>query len=478
MKLQQRLLPQQILLMRLLQIPSEDLENTIKEEIEKNPLLEDDSHENGQTENDETRENDNDSDFDASFEEIYDDYDDYYLTRQPQHRSDDYDDSYRESNISSGTSFHALLQEQLSVKPLTERQQFIGNELIGYIDESGYMTRDLGSLVDDFAFNRNFETTEEEVGQVLKIIQSLEPAGVAARNLQECLSLQLRHMPGTEKAVKDAVNVIDRHFDSFAKKHYEKICKSLNLSKKELSNAIEVIISLNPKPGMGFAESEHEMTLVPDFIVSRDGDELSFSLNGKNVPSLHLSKYYMDILRDISQSQKISREQRETMNFIKANADSANAFIEAIQLRYNTLESTMAAILNYQKDYFMSGNINLLRPMLLKDIATITGFDISTVSRVVTKKYVQAPFGTFLLKELFSNAMSSDDGEDVATITIKQILKDVVEKEDKTSPLTDDELRILLQEKGFNIARRTVAKYRESMDIPVGRLRKKLKNND
>lgn len=464
--------------MRLLQIPSEDLEKTIKEEIEKNPLLEDETPQDREPE--EIRENsesENDGELDINPEDLYDDYDDYYLTRQQQQRGDDEDGSYRENNISDGASFHAQLLEQLSMRNLTERQMFIGNELIGYIDESGYITRDLYSLVDDFAFNRNFETTEEEVAQVLKIVQSLEPAGIGAQNLQECLSIQLHRMQA-EKSVEIAVQVIDKHFDAFAKKHYEKICKLMDISEDELSDAIGIIVKLNPKPGLGFAESEREMTLIPDFIVSHDGDRLSFSLNSRNVPSLHLNRHYMDLLREISGCFQLSREQRETVNFIKSNADSANAFIEAIKQRYNTLESTMAAILDYQKDYFLSGNINLLRPMLLKDIATATGFDISTISRVVTKKYVQTHFGTFLLKDLFSNAMSGDDGEDVATRTIKQILKEVVEKEDKTSPLTDDELRAILQEKGFNLARRTVAKYRESMDIPIGRMRKKLKNDD
>ena len=471
--MRQRLTRQQVLVSRLLGLSSENLEQEIKKEVEENPFLEEIIEDTTPT-----TQSDNDSDSypddlidpnDENYTRSIYDYDDY---RSARNRSDDSDGTTFQQ--ADETSFQTSLLEQLRLRPLTERQMTIGTELIGNIDESGYITHSIGVIVDDLAIRRHLETTEEEVEEVLQIIQTFEPAGVGARNLQECLSIQLHRKDDSDTdsdILSNAIAVVDKYFDDLTSRRFEKICRQMEISEEELQKAVQMIRSLNPRPCDG--SDSTAQTIIPDFYITRQGDHLSFSINERNLPKLRKDTAFIERLQDEASRQNAT-QQRETQQFIDKHTDDADIFISAVEQRYHTLHQVIAAILKRQHDYFISGDIADLKPMLQKDIAEDTGLDISTVSRVVNQKYAHTEHGVILLKELFSNAMAKDDGSDVTTKAIKEELKKIVESEDKTNPLSDEELRTLLQQKGFTMARRTVAKYREQLEIPTARLRKEL----
>jgi len=492
-KLLQKLSPQQILLMKLLQIPTVGLEQRIKQEIEDNPALEMEEPETVDT-LDKTEELKNDEisdEFSDNGDEVEDyakedDYDlEDYMNTSDDDDFPDYslkannyskDDEPRNIPFASGTSFHDYLISQLGLRNLDEKKYNIGVYIIGNLDDSGYLQRSLDAIVDDMAFTQNISTTVEEVEEVLKIIQDFEPLGVGARNLKECLLIQLRKKmeenPSAE--VELAIRIISRYFNEFTKKHYDKIIKKAEITEDELKKAIDEVLKLNPKPGNSLSETtKTNHYIIPDFTVTNNNGELELTLNSWNMPELHVSRTYGEMLSDLSKGKK-SKKQKEAFSFIKRKVDSARWFIEAIRQRQNTLLNTMEAIVDYQKEYFLTGDETKLRPMILKDIAEKIDMDISTVSRVANSKYVQTDFGTFLLKNFFSESMTKENGEEVSTREIKKILSNIIEAEDKKKPLTDDRLAQLLKEKGYNVARRTIAKYREQLGIPVARLRKEL----
>lgn len=479
-KMLQKLSPQQILLMKLLQIPSLALEQRIKQEIEENPVLEisDDYEDGEQTEvNDDPIDQDQDSD-----KEKDDDYDidiTDYLDEDdiPAYRleagNQSPDDERKEIPFVSGTTFHENLISQLGMKKLNPTYHAIALTIIGNLDDAGYLQRDLNAMVDDLAFTQNINTTKEEIEKVLQLVQELDPAGVAARNLQECLILQLKRLERTPDVVF-ASHIMDRYFEEFIKKHYDKILKRSHAKEESLRDAINVILQLNPKPGNSMSDSSRvNHYVVPDFIITNKDGELELTLNQRNMPELRLSRTYTDMLESYNENGKKNNSgQRDAIMFIKQKIDSAKWFIDAIKQRQNTLYVTMKTIMEYQYDYFLDGDETMLRPMILKDIAEKVNLDISTISRVANSKYVQTPFGTFLLKSFFSEAIQNDQGEEVSTREIKKILSDCIEAEEKSKPLTDEELMVILKQKGYPIARRTIAKYREQLMIPVARLRK------
>ena len=476
-KLQQKLSPQQIQLMKLLQVPTIALEQRIKQEIEENPALEDgsdpDEIEEFADTADDSSETDDTQDDEFDLEDYLDDDElpDYRYKVNNQGRDED----EKSVPYASGKTFHDIVYSQFHLKEITERQRIIGDFIIGNLDDSGYLNRDLEAMVDDFAFTQNFMTDVEEIEEVLKIIQSLDPPGIGARNLQECLLIQLERKDQNNQAVKIAIKLIKRFFLEFSKKHYSRIMKRAGISEDELKEAIEEIMKLNPKPGNSLNESikvNHYIT--PDFIITNEDGELRLSLNSRNAPELHVSRSYKEMFEAYSKSGKKDKKQKEAVMFIKQKLDSAKWFIDAIKQRQQTLLLTMEAIMNYQKEYFLTGDETKLKPMILKDIAELVNLDISTISRVVNSKYVQTPFGTFLLKSFFSESMTNTDGEEVSTREIKKILQDVIDSEDKKKPVIDEKLAQILKEKGYNIARRTVAKYREQLGIPVARMRKEL----
>ncbi|HRY98893.1 MAG TPA: RNA polymerase factor sigma-54 [Bacteroidales bacterium] len=491
-KLLQKLSPQQILLMKLLQVPTIALEQRIKQEIEDNPALleardgEDegmdegsddlmgDKAESGEERDEDTQEYDSsDDEFDLS--DYMSDEDDIpeYRTRLS---NDSPDDDYREVPFVSGLSFQDLLISQLGLRRLSTKQTTIGLHIIGNLDDSGYLRREVNAMIDDLAFTQNVEATRAEVEEMLAVVQQFDPAGVGARSLQECLLIQLRRKEGDDPAVRFAIHIMERHFNEFAKKHYSRILKKTGANEEDLKAAITEITHLNPKPGNSLGESQRtNFPIIPDFIVMNSDGELELTVNSRNIPDLRVNQEYQRMLETYAVSKGQSKErQKETVMFIKQKIDSARWFIDAIRQRQDTLFMTMKAIMDYQQEYFLTGDETKLRPMILKDIATIVRLDISTISRVANSKYVQTPFGTFLLKSFFSESMQKDDGEEVSTREIKKILTDVVEAEDKYKPLTDEQLMALLKDKGYPIARRTVAKYREQLGIPVARLRKEL----
>lgn len=476
-KMLQRLSPQQIQLMRLLQVPIVSLEQAIKEEIERNPLLEDDEDSTESfAANDEETIYDEESYSNEEQNHFLDHYDDYMDDYQSYREKIDYDTSQEERNIlyASEASFQDYIIEQFNLKETTENQHIIGLELIGNINVNGYMERNLASIVNDIAFRQGIYVSDEDVLPVLRTIQSLEPAGVGARNLQECLSIQLHRSEDQSTDTKNAIKIVDNHFELFSKKHYNKIEQKLKISEAELSAAIDIISKLNPRPGNGFvSQSDNPAYIVPDFIVTEIDGKLSVQQT-KDKPSLKVSKYYTNILNDINKSKKPTKEEKETATFIKEKADAAKWFIEAIEQRYKTLDITLGVIVDYQKKYFLSGDINDLRPMRLKDIAEMTDFDISTISRAINQKYIQTDFGTFSLRKLFSKSHIGDDGKDSATETIKSAMIECIKTENKSAPLSDEELTKQLNQKGFKVSRRTVTKYREQMNIPVQRLRKEI----
>ena len=480
-KMLQKLSPQQILLMKLLQIPSLALEQRIKQEIEENPVLEisdefedaantDTGEEQVDSDQDQTKENEDDYDIDISDYLDEDDIPAYRLEAGNQ----SYDEERKEIPFVSGATFHELLISQLGMRKLDQVEQAIAMIIIGNLDDSGYLQRDLTAMVDDLAFTQNIQTTREEIEKVLQVVQELDPPGVAARNLQECLLLQLKRLERTP-AVQFAIHIIDRYFEEFIKKHYDKILKRSHASEEELREAMNVILQLNPKPGNSMSESSRvNHYVVPDFVITNKDGELELTLNQRNMPELRLNRTYTDMLEAYNENhgKKNNHNQRDAVLFIKQKIDSARWFIDAIRQRQHTLYITMKTIMEYQYEYFLDGDETRLRPMILKDIAEKVNLDISTISRVANSKYVQTPFGTFLLKSFFSEAIQNDQGEEVSTREIKKILSDCIAAEEKGKPLTDEELTAILKQKGYPIARRTVAKYREQLMIPVARLRK------
>lgn len=476
-KLLQKLSPQQIQLMKLIQLPTLALEQKIKEEIEENPALEE-----GQEEVE---------DFDEYGDENYDEGDaqsieaedinvDEYLSDDevPDYRlkANNYspDDEDSKIPLSGGISFTEFLREQISTRRMKEQERQIAEYLIGNIDDDGYIRRDLSAIVDDLAFTQNVFVEEEDLERILKIIQQLDPPGVGARSLQECLLIQLEQKTNSAE-VRLAKEIIKNFFEEFTKKHYTKMMERLEIDEDYLREAIEEISHLNPKPGNSSSSSTRNIqTVIPDFTINIEEGELELVLNSRNAPELNVSREYKDMLQTYKSTQEKSKSQKDAVMFVKQKLDSAKWFIDAIRQRQQTLLITMSSIMNYQKEYFLTGDQRKLRPMILKDIADEIGMDISTVSRVASNKYVQTPYGTFLIKEFFSEAMTNDEGEEVSTKEIKKILEDSVAEEDKRKPLTDDKLAKLLKEKGYPIARRTVAKYREQLGVPVARLRKEL----
>jgi RNA polymerase sigma-54 factor len=473
-KLLQKLSPQQIQLMKLLQVPTMELEQRIKEEIEENPALEEGKDEEvdefpDNSKEEEKKENDKDEDFNIE---------DYFSDDEPTYKTyannTSPDDDEKGIPLSGGKTFQDVLISQLGLRNLDEKSETIGLTLIGNLDDSGYLRREIENIVDDLAFSQNIMTTEEEVEQVLQKIQQFEPAGVAARDLSECLLLQIRRKERTIP-IRTAEEILEKHFDEFTKKHYSKIIKKLEISEEDLKESIEEILKLNPKPGNSLRETAKSIVqVIPDFQIVEEDGELQLSLNGRNAPELKISRQYREMLKTYAEAKKADKAQKDAALFVKRKIDSARWFIDAIKQRQNTLMMTMDAIMNYQKEYFLSGDETKLKPMILKDIADIVNLDISTVSRVANSKHVQTPYGTFLLKSFFSESLSTDSGEEVSTREVKKILQDAIDAENKSKPLTDEKLAKLLKEKGYNIARRTVAKYREQLSIPVARLRKEL----
>ena len=484
LKLSQKLSPQQIQLMKLIQLPTQAFEQRLLEEMNENPALEtgndeEEIYEKDEFDNDDTNDEFDDYD-DNETEDISDINIDEYLSSdetpdyktQANNYSDD--DEERESPLVAPISFHQDLINQLNTFILNDSEREIAEFLVGSIDDMGYLRRSIPDLVDDMAFTQGIYTDEKTVERMLHIIHELEPSGVGARDLQECLLLQLKHKTPTEY-VALAMDIIENQFDAFTKKHYDKLLQKHGVSNEQLKTAIHEIEKLNPKPGGSFTGSnkitEH---VVPDFAIRIVEDELVLTLNGRNAPSLHVSKDYQEMMQTYKSSRDKSNAQKDAVQFIKQKLDSAKWFIDAIKQRQETLYVTMNAIMHYQKEYFLEGDETKLKPMILKDIADMVGLDISTISRVANSKYVETPYGTKLIKEFFSEAMKNDQGEDVSTLEIKKILQNTIEEEDKRKPLPDDQLAEILLEKGYPIARRTIAKYREQLDIPVARMRKKI----
>lgn len=487
-KLLQKLSPQQIQLMKLLQVPTANLEERIKEELEENPALEqgEEGHEDEYT--DELKD-----EFDSVGEEEVDpdgSADDYENVDISEYVVDDdgeiadyktKDDNYPEMDdqkvipIKVETSFHELVLNQLGMLELDERSYRIAEQVVGSLDDDGYLRRELTSIADDLAFRQSLIVEEKEIEAIIVQIQQFDPAGIAARDLQECLLLQLKRKTDEGKSVELAVQILTKYFDEFTKKHYEKIQKSLGLNDDQLKEVIGQIIKLNPKPGGNVGEmNKAENYIVPDFFVINNNGLLELTLNSKNAPDLRVSEGYRDMLKDYEKGSKKDKRQKEAVLFIKQKIDSARWFIDMIKQRQDTLVGTMGAIMKHQQEFFLTGDETTMRPMILKDIAELTGLDISTVSRVANSKFVQTEFGTYRLKFFFSESLSTESGEEVSTREVKKILSDMIESEDKHKPLSDEVLTEMLQEKGYNIARRTVAKYREQLNVPVARLRKEL----
>ncbi len=473
-KLEQRLSPQQIQLMKLLQVPTMELDQRIKQEIEENPALEEgeDRDEDYENEDQEDDYDDNDDDLDFDISEYIDEEGSDYKTRV---NNSSKDEEERVIPLSGEMSFQERLIEQLHMLDLDDTQYLIADTIIGNLDESGYLKRDIEAIVDDLAFSANVMTSESEVEEVLKVIQELDPAGVGARDLQECLLIQMRRKQDGDITKFTAKVILEQFFEEFTKKHYDKILKKLEIEDQDLKEAVDEILKLNPKPGGSMKESaKNHQQIVPDFILTEFEGELELTLNSRNAPDLKVSRQYEQMLRMYAEGAKTSRSDKEALMFVKQKLDGAKWFIDAIKQRQQTLLLTMSAIMNFQTEYFLTGDEVNLKPMILKDIAEVVGLDISTISRVANSKYVQTNFGIYPLKYFFSESLSTDSGEEVSTREVKKILNDAIEAEDKRKPLTDEKLMDLLKEKGYNIARRTVAKYREQLNIPVARMRKEL----
>jgi RNA polymerase sigma-54 factor len=485
-KLLQKLSPQQIQFIKLLQLNTVDLQQRIDQEMIENPALvksEDDDAapsqndepvketetvDDGQEENVSVEDYLSDETLDVK-EYVNDDYD-----SEGFHLSDEGpDEDKKEMPLAETTSFHELLAEQFNAIAENDREQIIGNQIIGTIDDDGYLRRPLEAIVNDLAFSQNIEASSEEMKQCLSKIQTLDPAGIAATSLQECLLLQLKRKDHAKDGVRIAELLLRDYFDDFTKKHYEKLTRSLKITEEQLKDAISVITHLNPKPGESVSDSKPQY-ITPDFILIDNEGHLEVGLNSRNAPDLRISRSYMETLKGYDKNPNPSKDLKQTVQFIKQKLDSAKWFIDSIKQRQNTLLMTMNAILKHQYTYFETGDETKLRPMILKDIAEQVGMDISTISRVANSKYVQTDFGTISLKFFFSEGIQTDDGEEVSSREVKKILKDAIEDEEKRKPLPDEKLMEILKEKGYNIARRTVAKYREQLNIPVARLRKEM----
>src|SRR5687767_6545531 len=488
--LQQKLSPQQIQFIKLLQVPTAELEGRIEEELEINPALEEGEDQEQEPEQQQEQEKSEESSSESESEEAPEssssendvdlqDYlgDDDYSGYKMQGDGDEDDDS-REMPIPMSSSLHEQLMNQLDYLGLDERELAIGKQLIGSIESDGYIRRDLEAIVNDMAFSQGIETTAEEVEAVLKRIQTFDPPGIAARTLQECLLLQLDRMDnGHDIDVAVGKKIIAECFDEFTKKHYQKIQKKLDTEDEDfVRDAIDLIVKLNPKPGGGgtVATMAKNQYIIPDFILTNNNGKLELALNSRNAPELRISRSYTDMFKAYDKSNKKDKKLKEAVTFVKQKLDAAKWFIDAIKQRQHTLLRTMKAIIDFQYDFFLEGDETKLKPMILKDIASMINMDISTVSRVASSKAVQTDFGIFPLKYFFSEGITTDSGEEVSSREVKQIIKDVIEQEDKKKPLSDDKLEKILNEKGYNIARRTVAKYREQLNIPVARLRKQM----
>ena len=474
-KLLQKLSPQQIQVIKLLEIPTMQLEQRIKKELEENPVLEleyDNPEYEEENEAPELKSEPDADDEEFSFDDYLNEEDEipsYKLNTNNYSK----DDKYNDIPFSAGTTFHENLYDQLRLINLTERQSQLAEYIIGNIDDDGYLRRELEAISDDISFNMNIEVSEKELSEILKVVQELDPPGVGARNLQECLIIQLNKKKGREFDL--AKTIVKDFFTEFTKKHYNKIQKKLELSDEDLKQGIDKVLKLNPKPGSSYSNplNKTNQHIVPDFILENVDGELILSLNQRNVPDLKINDSYLDMLHSLNKKGK-TQNNKEALFFIKQKIDSAKWFIDALIQRQHTLMITMSEIVNFQKEYFLDGDETKLKPMILKDIAEKTGLDISTISRVSNSKYVQTHFGIYPLKFFFSEGMHKNDGEEVSTREIKKILQDCIDNEDKQKPVTDDKLALILKEKSYNIARRTVAKYREQLSIPVARLRKEL----
>ena len=474
----QRLSPQQIQLMKLLQVPTVELEARIKEELEANPALEE-----GLDQEKEDNLVDQSSEIDDSLEEF--NFDEYLDDDTPDYKTSirnhgaDLED--KDIPLGAGTTFREQLISQLGLQKLNEYDRMLGEHLIGQIDDAGYLRRDLESIVNDLAFTQNLMVDREDLEQVLEVVQTLDPAGVGATNLQECLLIQIRRK---KEQMSDeirlasmilATKILKDHYEAFTKKHYSQIIEKFEIDEDVLKLALDEITKLNPKPGNSGGDSSRPVQhVVPDFILRIRDDELLVTLNQRNAPDLRISPSYKEMMETYSSGAKTSKEQKEALSFVKQKVDAAKWFVDAIRQRQMTLMKTINAIVEHQEAYFLSGDETDIKPMILKDIAEMIEMDISTVSRVANSKYVQTPYGTFLLKTFFSESLSTDSGEDVSSREVKRILQDSINEEDKKNPLTDEKLGKILNEKGYHIARRTVSKYREQLGIPVARLRKEL----
>jgi RNA polymerase sigma-54 factor len=476
-KLSQKLSPQQIQLMKLIQLPTQAFEQRISQEMNENPALEGGKEDSEKLDDEFNNEDDYENDSEVIETDInVDDYlsDDEVPSYKLSANNYSADDEDKQTPYASGTSFNQYLLTQLNTRRFDEEEEEIAKFLVGSVDESGYIRREIADILDDLAFTQNVYTTEEKIQKILDIVQELDPAGVGARNLQECLLLQLYRKNPTN-SVSLAIEIIDDAFDHFIKKHYNKLIQKFDITEDELREAIHEIEGLNPKPGGAYAGNTRMVEhVVPDFAIKIVDGELDLTLNGRNAPELHVSREYSNMLKGYKASKEKSKSQKDAVMFIKQKLDAAKWFIDAIKQRQQTLFVTMNSIMHHQKEYFLTGDERNLKPMILKDIADKINMDVSTVSRVANSKYVDTPYGTKLIKEFFSESMKNDQGEDVSTREIKKILEITISEESKKKPLTDDKLAKILKEKGYPIARRTVAKYREQLDIPVARLRKEI----
>jgi len=487
-KLLQKLSPQQIQLMKLLQVPTDQLEQRIKEELEANPALEEgekDELDNSTLEDVFREEGKQEGEGDGEQEETRDseelDLDDYiseddvadYKTRDENYGDDE--EETKTTPYAVTDTFHENLSRQLGMCELDDRQEKIAKQILGSIDDDGYLRREISAIVDDLAFSQNVIAEDAEVLELLDTIQGFDPPGVGARNLCECLLLQLERKTQT-KTVQLAMHVLENYFDEFTKKHYDKLARHMRMEEDTLKPVIAEITRLNPKPGGSAKEDGGAMYqyIIPDFTIVNNNGELELKLNARNAPELRVSRDFMDMMVEYKRSREKDKKQKEAILFIKQKIDAAKWFIDAIKQRQHTLWSTMYEIMVHQYDFFLSGDETSLKPMILKDIAEKTGLDISTVSRVANSKYVQTEFGTYSLKFFFSESLSTESGEEVSTREVKKILSELISGEDKKNPLSDQELMEDLRKRGYNIARRTVAKYREQLDIPVARLRREL----
>jgi len=476
-KLQQKLSPAQIQVIKMLEVPTLELEERIRQELEENPALEEgadvDSNSDDFEEEYSNDDGGNNDDFDPDEYMMDDDIPDYKLKANNTSK----DDKREEIPFSAGMTFHENLIDQLGLLDLSEHEHALAEYVIGNIDDEGYLRRTAESMVDDIVFQTGINTTDDEMQHIIEIVRQFDPAGVGAATLQECLILQLERKKQTLE-VQLATKIINQYFEEFTKKHYDKIIRGLNIDDDQLKKIIAEITRLNPKPGNAWGGNilEKSMaTIVPDFILETEGRQLIVHLNNSNVPELRVNSTYNDMFQDYASNKKNqSREMKDAVMFVKQKIDAARWFIDAIKQRQQTLLTTMTAIVQFQKEFFIEGDDTFLKPMILKDIADITGYDISTVSRVSNSKYIQTEFGVYSVKYFFSESMTNDSGEEVSTREIKKILQDCISSENKKKPLNDDALADVLKEKGYLIARRTIAKYREQLNIPVARLRKEI----